>query len=131
MAQLASSKPDLAAYEASIRLDTPELVDELRRRLGARLVAFLAGVSETRIVHDWADARHQIRDPEVIERLRVVYQVARLISARDGDAVAQAWIQGLNPKLDDRSPARLLRDGPFAETGPQVLAAARAFAAVG
>ncbi len=131
MTQLAPSKPDLAAYEASLRLDIPELVDELRRRLGVRLVAFLAGVSETRAVHDWAAGRRQIRDPQVIDRLRLVYQVVRLISAHDSDAVAQAWMQGLNPKLDDRSPARLLRDGPLAETGPLVLAAARAFAVVG
>jgi hypothetical protein len=57
--------------------------------------------------------------------------VVQLLVARDTDAVAQAWFQGLNPKLDDRSPARLLRDGEVVEVGPQVLKAARAFAAVG
>jgi hypothetical protein len=41
--------------------------------------------------------------------------------------VVQAWFQGLNPHLDDRSPARLLREGDLAEVGPMVLAAARAF----
>ena len=57
--------------------------------------------------------------------------VSILLVARDADTVAQAWFQGLNPKLEDRSPARLLREGELAEVGPQVLAAARAFAAVG
>jgi hypothetical protein len=37
----------------------------------------------------------------------------------------------LNPKLRDRSPARLLRDGDLEEVGPEILAAARAFSAVG
>lgn len=43
---------------------------------------------------------------------------------RDSKASAQAWFQGLNPTLGDRSPARLLREGAVVEVGPQVLAAA-------
>jgi hypothetical protein len=41
--------------------------------------------------------------------------------------IAQAWMQGLNPQLDDRSPARLLREGDVDEVGPAVIGAARAF----
>jgi len=36
-------------------------------------------------------------------------------------------MQGLNPQLDDRSPARLLREGDAQEIGPAVIGAARAF----
>jgi hypothetical protein len=131
MTPLAPAKPDLAAHEAATRLGMDAIVSELRQRLGVRLVAFLAGASETRAVHQWAAGTREIRDPEVVDRLRLVYQVVQLLVARDTDAVAQAWFQGLNPKLDDRSPARLLRDGEVVEVGPQVLKAARAFAAVG
>ena len=45
--------------------------------------------------------------------------------------MAQAWFTGLNPKLDDVSPSRLIRDGDLDEVGPRLLAAARAFAATG
>lgn len=131
MAQAAPAKPDLAAYEAAMRLSMDAIVSELRQRLGVRLVAFIAGAGETRAVHQWAAGTREIRDPDVADRLRLVYHVVHLLVSRDSDAVAQAWLQGLNPKLDDRSPARLLRDGDLAEVGPQVLAAARAFAAVG
>jgi hypothetical protein len=41
--------------------------------------------------------------------------------------VAQAWFQGLNPQLDDRSPARLLRDGDLDEVGSTVIAPERPF----
>ena len=54
-------------------------------------------------------------------------QVALLLSEQDSPRVVQAWFQGLNPHLEDRSPARLLRDGELDEVGPLVLAAARAF----
>ena len=45
----------------------------------------------------------------------------------DGAEVARAWFQGLNPQLEDRSPARLLREGDIDDVGPQVIAAERAF----
>ncbi|MGH9057544.1 MAG: hypothetical protein ACRDYY_17045 [Acidimicrobiales bacterium] len=106
-------------------------VGELRQLLGVRLVAYIAGVSETRAVHQWASGSREIRDHEVADRVRLVYQVTQLLVSRDSDKVAQAWFQGLNPKLDDHSPARLLREGKLAAVGPQVLAAARAFAALG
>ena len=61
----------------------------------------------------------------------MAYRAAAIITARDSAHVAQSWFQGLNPLLDDRSPARLLRDGNLEEVGPQVLTAARQFTAVG
>jgi hypothetical protein len=127
----APSRPDLAAYDESIRMDPHVMIKELLDALGARLVAFLAGVTETRAVHEWAEGTRQVRSSDVLERLRVVFQVTRLIAANDDAQEAQAWLQGLNPKLGDRSPARLLRDGDLEEVGPDVLAAARDFAAVG
>jgi hypothetical protein len=50
-----------------------------------------------------------------------------MVAASDGREFAQAWFQGLNPQLDDRSPARLLREGDLDEVGPLVVSAARAF----
>ncbi|MEX0874575.1 MAG: hypothetical protein WD646_00210 [Actinomycetota bacterium] len=127
----APARPDLAAYDESVRMDAQVLIKELRDLLGARLVAYMASVKETRAVHEWAEGERRVRGNDVVNRLRVAYQVARLITVRDEPDVAQAWLQGLNPKLGDRPPARLLRDGDLEEVGPEVLAAARDFAAVG
>ena len=57
----------------------------------------------------------------------MAYRAARMINVRDSTHVVQAWFQGLNPQLDDRSPARMLREGEPDEVGPAVIAAARAF----
>ncbi len=113
MAQLAPSKPDLTAYENPIRLEPAEIVRELRTHLGARLVAFVAGVSETRAVHEWAAGERQIRQSDVLDRLRLPYQIMQLIGARDDDAVIQAWFQGLNPNMVDFLERKL--DMPRAE----------------
>ncbi|AMY54937.1 hypothetical protein HQO44_20875 [Rhodococcus fascians] len=125
------ARPDLAAYTESIRLPAPDLVAALRDILGAKLVAYIGGVKETRAVRHWADGSRAISNDADLQRLRISYQAAKLLTTRDTPAVAQAWFQGLNPRLADRSPARLLRESDPDETGPELLAAARQFAAVG
>jgi hypothetical protein len=128
---LTSAKPDLDAYNSAMTMNTAELVTALRDLLGAKLVAYLGKVKETRAVRQWAEGSRAIANPVDVDRLRVAYRAAAMIGARDSAQVAQAWFQGLNPLLDDRSPARVLRDGDLEEVGPQVLTAARQFAAVG
>ncbi len=125
------ARPDLQAHHSATRLEPAVLVKELRDLLGAKLVAYLGGVKETRAVRQWAEGTRAVSGGDDLQRLRVAYQAARLLAERDTAEVVQAWFQGLNPALGDRSPARLLREGGVDEVGPQVLAAARQFAAVG
>jgi hypothetical protein len=130
--QSAVARGDLRAYEESVRLTTPELVERLRDLLGAKLVAYLGSVVETRAVRQWADADDgRTPSTDVVNRLRMAYRIAALLREKDSAAVVQTWFQGMNPRLDDVAPARLLREGDLDQVGPEVLAAARAFAAGG
>jgi len=128
---LTSAKPDLDAYNNAMSMTTAQLVTALRDLLGAKLVAYLGRVKETRAVRQWAEGTRSIANPADVDRLRVAYRAAAVLTVRDSEQVAQAWFQGLNPLLDDRSPARVLREGDLEQVGPQVLTAARQFAAVG
>lgn len=123
---VAHARPDFTAHTRAVRASFPEVAAELRDVLGARLVAYLGSVRETRAVHQWADGS---RDPseDVKQRLRVALQVALTLAGAESKEIAQSWFQGLNPQLDDRSPAWLLREGDINEVGPGVIAAARAF----
>jgi hypothetical protein len=107
-------------------LDLPRGGGGLREILGLKLCAYLGSVKETRAVNEWAEG---VREPSdaVQRRLRLALQVAGAIAEVDGPEVARAWFQGLNPQLDDRSPARLLREGDIDEVGSEVIAAERAF----
>jgi hypothetical protein len=109
-----------------VRSSFPEVVTALREILGLRLCAYLGSVKETRAVNEWADG---VREPSdaVQRRLRLALQVGGAIADADGPEIARAWFQGLNPQLDDRSPARLLREGEIDDVGPDVIAAERAF----
>jgi hypothetical protein len=120
------ARPDLAAHTKAVRATFPELVSELRSVLGARLVAYLGSVKETRAVRQWAEGEREPSE-EVRSRLRVALQVALPLAEAESPEIAQAWFQGLNPQLEDRSPARMLREGELEEVGPTVIAAARAF----
>lgn len=98
-------RPDLAAFETATRLSPAELVFQLRDAVGVKLVAVIAGTKETRAVHQWASGAREIRDSQVLERLRLTYRVVLTLRAHDSDSTVQAWLQGLNPILDERSPA--------------------------
>lgn len=128
MSQTAS--PGIRAYRDSINLEVAPLVAELRDMLGARLVAYLAGVGETRAVRQWAEGTRRM-PAETEARLRLAYHVAGIILESNGSRIAQTWFQGMNPQLEDRSPARLIRETNPDQSGPEVLAAARAFARLG
>ena len=121
-----TARPDLSAHTRATRLPFEELASELRDTLGAKLLAYIGGVGETRAVRQWA-VGDRTPSERVQDRLRLVYQVAVTIAENDSPKVAQAWMQGLNPQLDDRSPARLLRDGDLEQVGPEVVGAMRAF----
>jgi hypothetical protein len=130
MADSSVARPDYATHVRAVRSSFPEVVATLREILGLKLCCYLGSVKETRAVNEWAEG---IREPSelVQRRLRLAFQVGEAIAEVDGPEVARAWIHGLNPQLDDRSPARLLREGDIDEVGPEVIAAARAFLAMG
>lgn len=121
-------RPDLHAYNHAHRLAFESVVKELGEVLGYKLTAYLAEAQDVRTVKGWADGSREVRRRDEVEpRLRLALQAALLIREADSDQIAQAWFQGLNPQLDDWSPARLLREEPLEQAGPQVLHAARAF----
>jgi len=130
MTAVTGARGGLKAHQDSIRLADDVLVRELRDVLGAKLVAYIGSVKETRAVRQWADGDRK-PSSEVMTRLRHAYHVAALLAEGDSRAVVQAWFQGMNPQLDDVPPARLLREGQVDEAAQLVLAAARAFAAAG
>jgi hypothetical protein len=125
MATLAHSSPDVLAYYDALRYSTPQVVAELVETLGRKLTAYLGGVKDTRAMDRWMDGG-QIYG-EVEPRLRLAFQLVRMLSHYEPNSVVQAWFMGMNPELGDRSPIRLLREERLEKCGPEILAAARAF----
>lgn len=103
-----------------------QLVEELAAVLGWRLVAYATGARSVEEVQGWA-AGALVPD-SALQRLQLAHAVVQIVTACDGAVVARTWFAGLNPALDDRSPATLIREGAPASEGPLLLAVSRSFA---
>jgi hypothetical protein len=123
------ARPGLVAHQEALRLEFPALVKRLTELIGRKLTAYAAGVQDTRALDRWIHGGQAYG--EAVPRLRLTFQVARMLADYDSPSVVQAWLMGVNPELGDRVPLQLLRDGEIDVVGQEVMAAARAFIAGG
>ncbi|MFC6355634.1 hypothetical protein [Luethyella okanaganae] len=130
MAPTATQKPTMRAHDDAMRSTFPELVTKLRDIVGVRLVAYIGNVKSTKPVAEWAVGTRKPGEDDR-DRLLVAYQIAALLRERNEAVTVQSWFKGMNPALNDVSPARVLHEGDPNEVGPEVMAAAKAFAFIG
>lgn len=114
------------AHERAVSFEIKDVARYLQEALGQRLVAFMAEVSDSKQVGRWAQGSQAPRE-EAERRLRAAFQIFHFLLAEESPHVIRAWFIGMNPQLDDDSPAEAIRDGRLKEA----LAAARAFVAGG
>lgn len=115
------------AHRQAVHASSSELAGYLQELLSRRLVAHIAGVKDAKTVTRWASGEvERVRD-ENERRLRAAYEIAQLLVGFDSPKVVRAWFIGMNPQLDDISPAEALHEGRLREA----MAAAREFVAGG
>ena len=115
------------AHRQAVVTPVGDVASFLQDLLGRRLVAYVAGVKDAKTVSRWASGEVGSVRQESEERLRTAYEVAQLLVQFDSPRIVKAWFIGLNPQLDDVSPAETIHDGKLKEAK----AAARAFIAGG
>lgn len=98
------------------------IIEFLTEHLGARLLALTVGVDH-RTVGRWLTEPDRTPQFETEVRLRAAYQVFQALQQVEAPVTIRAWFMGMNPQLEDRSPAEGIRDGDTRD----VMAAARAF----
>jgi hypothetical protein len=115
------------AHRQAVVTPVDDVASFLQDLLGRRLVAYVAGVKDGKTVSRWANGEVSSVRQESEERVRTAYEVAQLLVRFDSPRIVKAWFIGLNPQLDDVSPAETIREGRLKEAK----AAARAFVAGG
>ncbi len=115
------------AHRLAVVAPVSDVASFLQNLLGRRLVAYVAGVKDAKTVSRWASGEVGSVRQESEERIRTAYEVAQLLVQFDSPRIVKAWFIGLNPQLDDVSPAETIHEGKLKE----VKAAARAFVAGG
>ena len=115
------------AHRQSVHASAAEVAGYLQELLSRRLVAYVTGVKDAKTVTRWASGEVENVREENEKRLRTAYEIAQLLVRFDSPRVVKAWFIGLNPQLDDVSPAEAIHDGDLKEA----MSAARAFVAGG
>lgn len=114
-----------AVHRSVVQTPDHEVAAFLRETIGPKLLAFVVD-RDPKTVQRWARQETQPPD-ESVRLLRDLYQVVLVLLDEESRHTVRAWLMGMNPHLDDQSPAALLREGD----GPRVLGAARTFLAGG
>lgn len=114
-----ASDPGMA-HRRAVTTSLDEVTEQLREVLGASLVGVLAGV-DRKTVQRWGPARRPRQGTE--ERLRAAWQIFGVLDDVEDHETIRQWFMGMNPDLDDVSPAETIAAGHHREA----LAAARSF----
>jgi hypothetical protein len=103
------------AHRKQVSFDIADIAVFLQETLGQKLVAYMAGVSDPKTVGQWIRRAQQPRhDAEV--KLRTAFQVFHLLQNEESPHTVRAWMIGMNPQLDDLSPAEAIHQGMLKET---------------
>lgn len=111
-----------AAETRPADLTVHDIAAFLREALGTHLLALIAEV-DPKTIDRWVKTPEREVRPESESRLRHTYQVFRTLQQVEAAPTIRAWFMGMNPQIDDLSPAEAIRDGRHREA----LSAARAF----
>lgn len=107
-------------------MSVADVAGYLQEVLGQKLVAYMAGVEDVKAVGQWAAGKRSPH-PDNERRLRAAFQIFHMLQEAESPHTVRAWLIGLNPQLDDRSPATLIRE----DSTRDVLVAVKAFLAGG
>lgn len=110
------------AHERAVSFEVNDIARYLQEAFGQKLVAYMADVNDPKRVGRWAQGTQSPRD-DAERRLRAAFQIFHLLLSEESPHVIRAWFIGMNPQLDDDSPAEAIRNGRLKEA----LAAAKAF----
>ncbi|QJU56270.1 hypothetical protein SCB71_21240 (plasmid) [Herbiconiux sp. KACC 21604] len=112
---------DRVAHARAVRSTAAAVAARLQQVLGRDVVALITA-KQTRTVTRWVTGT-AVPSAQDQQLLRDTLQVVELLAEVEGDDVTRAWFIGMNPQLDDESPAEEIAAGHVRD----VLAAARTF----
>jgi hypothetical protein len=113
-------------HRRTVKASVPEITKFLEEVLTRQLIAYMTEVKDGKTVGRWASGDRN-PDRETESRLRAIYQIFQILQAEESSHTVRAWFIGLNPQLDDESPATAIREG----RAKDVLVAAKSWVAGG
>ena len=117
---------EAVAYRESVKQDVSKLTAWLLEHIGQRITAVALGLSDATMLRRYKHGEVGSLKEDREARLRLLFRVARMVAGAFDDDTARAFLISSNPQLGDKSPVVILSDQVPAQSGPELLGAARA-----
>lgn len=110
-----SSSSAVKAHRKAVTADLQTMASTLVEVLGRPITAYIVHVRNVKTVSRWATGEvNQIRDRYSEERLVAAYQMVSLLLEEEvPPPVIKQLTMGMNPALNDESPAQAIREGDY------------------
>jgi hypothetical protein len=115
------------AHQQAMRVSVSEAAGTAHELLSRRLIAHMVGARDVKTINRWISGATITLRHDHEQRLRLIYEIIQLLRVTEGPQTIRAWFVGMNPTLDDASPAEAIHAGRLEEA----LGAARTFLALG
>lgn len=113
----------VSTHERATTQDIHETTRQLVSGLGVTAVSFLAGAKDSKQASKWQRADGPNPRDKAAARLIAAHRAWQTLASAENEYVARNWFIGANPRLGERSPLEVLREGEVTLT----LQAAQAF----
>lgn len=97
------------AHREARRTDIASIAERLQEMLGQRITAYAVCVKDPRAIGKYA-RREQRPRPGTEQRLRNLYEITQVLVTKETPETVRAWMIGMHPLLDDRTPVELLHE---------------------
>src|SRR5207244_11575614 len=95
--------------------------------LGVNLAADLSGAETAEEFISWVEKTDELASAQAVHRLRLTLDLAALFGSRNATTLLRAWLREIDPALDRRSPAAVIRDPGSGPARPALRRAAQRF----
>lgn len=115
------ARTDTQAHARAVQVDIAGIARFFDENFGGKLTGYIAGV-DSKTIKRWG-REEQVPREDAERRLRAAFQIFQLLQTVEAAPTVRAWFIGMNPQLNDASPAEAIREDRHKEA----LSAARAF----
>ncbi len=101
-------------HRKTVNASLQEMASTLVDALGRVVTAYIVHVRNPKTVSRWANGEvTSVRDRYSEERLLAAYQIVTLMQQYEANETIRSFMLGMNPSLDDESPATTIRNGDY------------------
>lgn len=102
------------AHRNAVTADLQTMASTLVSSLGRVITAYIVHVRNPKTISRWANGDvASVRDRYSEERLLAAYQIVSFLKEYETDETIRSFMLGMNPSLDDESPATAIRNGDY------------------